>query len=136
MGGDLMDIPKNILYTKDHEWARIEGKIAYVGITDYAQHSLGDITFVELPKIGEVLKQSAYCSTVESVKAASDVYAPLSGKVKAVNMQLVTNPELINQSTYEKGYFFSMEFSNEAEKAKLMDAAAYQQYVEGILRQQ
>ena len=127
-----MNIPKNILYTKDHEWARIEGKIAYVGITDYAQHSLGDITFVELPKIGQVLKQASYSATLESVKAASDVYAPLSGKVLTVNMQLVTNPELINQSAYEKGYLFSLEFSNEAEKAKLMDAASYQQYVEGL----
>lgn len=127
-----MNVPNNIFYTKDHEWARIDGKIAYVGITDYAQHSLGDITFVGLPKIGEILKQSSYCATVESVKAASDVYAPLSGKVLAVNGRLVTNPELINQSAYEKGYFFSMEFANEAEKANLMDAASYQQYVEGL----
>ena len=127
-----MNIPKNIFYTKDHEWARIEGKLAYVGITDYAQHSLGDITFVQLPKAGEMLKQSSYCATVESVKAASDVYAPLSGKVVAQNTQLITNPELINQSAYEKGYFFSMELSNEAEKASLMDAASYQKYVEGL----
>jgi glycine cleavage system H protein len=127
-----MNIPKNIFYTKDHEWARIEGKLAYVGITDYAQHSLGDITFVQLPKAGEMLKQSSYCATVESVKAASDVYVPLSGKVVAQNTELVTHPELINQSAYEKGYFFSMEFSNEAEKANLMDAAAYQKYVEGL----
>jgi glycine cleavage system H protein len=127
-----MNIPKNIFYTKDHEWARIEGKIAYVGITDYAAHSLGDITFVELPKVGELLKQSAYCSTVESVKAASDVYAPLSGKVAAVNTQLATNPELINHSAYEKGYFYVLEFSNEAEKVNLMDAASYQQYLEGL----
>lgn len=131
-----MNIPRNILYTKDHEWARIEGEIAYVGITDYAVHSLGDITFVELPKIGQVLKQSSSCATVESVKAASDVYAPLSGKVVAVNAQLVINPELINQSAYEQGYFFSMEFSNETEKANLMDAAGYQKYVEGILNHQ
>lgn len=127
-----MNIPKNIFYTKDHEWVRIEGKLAYVGITDYAQHSLGDITFVQLPKVGEMLKQSSYCATVESVKAASDVYAPLSGKVLAQNTQLVTNPELINQSAYEKGYFFSMEFSNETEKTNLMDGAGYQKYVEGI----
>jgi glycine cleavage system H protein len=129
-----MNIPQNILYTKDHEWARIEGKIAYVGITDYAQHSLGDITFIELPKAGETLKQAAYCATVESVKAASDVYAPLSGKVVALNPQLTANPELINQSAYEKGYFFSMEFSNEAEKENLMDASAYQKYVEGLAK--
>jgi len=127
-----MNIPNNLFYTKDHEWARIEGKIAYVGITDYAQHSLGDITFVGLPKAGEVIQQAAYCATVESVKAASDVYAPLSGKVMAQNSQLVANPELINQSPYEQGYFFSMEFTNQAEKAKLMDAVGYQKYVEGL----
>jgi glycine cleavage system H protein len=127
-----MNIPKNLLYTKDHEWARLEGKIAFVGITDYAAHSLGDITFVELPKIGESLKQSVYCATVESVKAASDVYAPLSGKVVEINTQLSAHPELINQSPYEQGYFFSMEFSHEAEKANLMDAASYQKYAEGL----
>jgi glycine cleavage system H protein len=127
-----MNIPKDILYTKDHEWVRIEGKLAYVGITDYAAHSLGDITFVELPKVAEVLKQASFCATVESVKAASDVYAPLSGKVVALNSRLAANPELINQSPYEQGYFFSMEFSNQAEKTNLMDAAAYQKYVEGI----
>ncbi|MCX5669629.1 MAG: glycine cleavage system protein GcvH [Candidatus Omnitrophica bacterium] len=127
-----MNIPSNLFYTKDHEWARIEDKIAYVGITDYAAHALGDITFVELPKINETLKQAGHCATVESVKAASDIYAPLSGKVLTVNMQLATNPGLINQSAYEQGYFFSMEFSNAAEKANLMDAASYQKYVEGL----
>ncbi|MCX5699200.1 MAG: glycine cleavage system protein GcvH [Candidatus Omnitrophica bacterium] len=127
-----MNIPKDFFYTKDHEWARIEGKIAYVGITDYAAHSLGDITFVELPKINETLKLAGHCATVESVKAASDVYAPLSGKVLTVNTQLLANPELINQSAYEKGYFFSMEFSNETEKAALMNAVSYQKYIEGI----
>jgi len=127
-----MNIPKNNYYTKDHEWVRIDGKTAYVGITDYAAHALGDITFVELPKINEALKQSSHCATVESVKAASDVYAPLSGKVLAVNVQLVTNPELINQSPYEQGYFFSMEFSNEKEKSALMDASSYQKLVEEI----
>ena len=91
-----------------------------------------DITFVELPKIGEELKQSAHCATVESVKAASDVYAPLSGKVLRVNMQLATNPELINQSAYEKGFFFSMEIINETEKLNLMNASSYQSYLEGI----
>jgi len=129
-----MNIPKDIFYTKDHEWARIEGKVAYIGITDYAAHSLGDITFVELPKVGQELKQGAFCATVESVKAASDVYAPLSGKVLEINAQLAASPELINQSAYEKGYFFSMEFSNPAEKAQLMDTESYQKYVEGIAK--
>jgi glycine cleavage system H protein len=129
-----MEIPKDIFYTKDHEWVRIEGKLAYVGITDYAAHSLGDITFVELPKAAEVLKQASFCATVESVKAASDVYAPLSGKVVALNSELATHPELINQSPYAQGYFFSMELSNAAEKTNLMDAAAYQKYIEGIAK--
>ena len=127
-----MDIPGNLLYTKDHEWARIEGKNAYVGITEYAQHSLGDITFIELPKAGQELKQSSYCATVESVKAASEVFAPLSGKVISVNSQLSENPELINQSPYEKGYFVSLQMTNETEKAALMDAAGYENYIKGI----
>ena len=92
-----MNIPDNIFYTKDHEWARIEGRTVYVGITDYAKGSLGDITFIELPKVGEKLMQSKYCATVESVKAASEVYAPLSGTVLAVNQELVAHPELINK---------------------------------------
>ena len=127
-----MNVPKNLFYTKDHEWARIEGKTAYVGITDYAQHSLGDITFVELPKKDEPLKQFKQCATIESVKAASDVYAPLSGTVLSINAELSLHPELINQSTYEKGYFFLMDLTNLAEKANLIDAAGYERYVEGI----
>ncbi|MDD5108240.1 MAG: glycine cleavage system protein GcvH [Candidatus Omnitrophica bacterium] len=129
-----MNIPKDLFYTKDHEWARIDGDTAYIGITDYAQHSLGDITFVELPKKSEELKQSRYCATVESVKAASEVYAPLSGKVLSNNEQLAAHPELINQSAYEKGYFFSMQISNEAEKEKLMDAVSYERYLEGLAK--
>jgi glycine cleavage system H protein len=127
-----MNIPKNLLYTKDHEWARVEGKTAYVGITDYAQHSLGDITFVDLPKKAQALNQSAYCATVESVKAASDVYAPFSGTVLSVNESLSAHPELVNQAPYETGYFFVMELSDEAEKANLMDASGYERYLEGI----
>ena len=129
-----MNVPDNLLYTKDHEWAKIEGVNATIGITDYAQHALGDITFVDVPKVGSAVKQSKWCATVESVKAASDVYAPLSGKVLAVNAKLETNPELINQSAYEQGYFFSMETSNLAEKATLMDAVAYQKHIEEISR--
>ncbi len=129
-----MNIPKNLLYTKDHEWARIEGKTAYIGITDYAQSSLGDITFVDLPKKDQVLKQSECAATVESVKAASDVYAPLSGKVLSVNAELAVHPEALNQSPYEEGYFFVLEFSSEAEKSSLMDAASYQKYVEGLAK--
>ncbi|MBI4981988.1 MAG: glycine cleavage system protein GcvH [Candidatus Omnitrophica bacterium] len=127
-----MNIPKNFFYTKEHEWARIEGKTAYVGITDYAQASLGDITFVGLPKEKAAVKQSEYCATVESVKAASDVYAPFSGTVVSVNGALSSHPELVNQSPYEKGYFFVVSLENEAEKQNLMDAETYQRYVEGL----
>lgn len=127
-----MNIPKNLFYTKDHEWARIEGDLIYMGITDYAQSSLGDITFIELPKAGEELKQSGYCATVESVKAASEVYAPLSGKVISVNEQLAAHPELINQSPYEKGFFITLKISNPSEKSNLMDAASYENYIKGI----
>ena len=127
-----MNIPKNCLYTKEHEWARIEGDTAYVGITDYAQSSLGDITYVQLPDSGDEVKQSDVCATVESVKAASDVYAPLSGKVTDVNADIAAHPELVNKTPYDKGYFFKVKLSDVGEKAKLMDAAAYQSYLEGL----
>jgi len=127
-----MDIPKDRLYTKEHEWARIEGNTAYVGITDYAQASLGDITFIGLPKVGDDVKQAEFSATVESVKAASDVYAPLSGKVTAINKELAAHPEFVNKSPYDKGYFFTIEISASGEKASLMDEAAYKSYVEGL----
>jgi len=127
-----MNVPKDLFYTKEHEWARLSGKTAHVGITDHAQAALGDITFVGLPKKGEVLKKTGTSATVESVKAASDVYAPFSGKVIATNDELSAHPELVNKSPYDKGYFFSMEISDESEKNGLMDAKAYASYLEGI----
>jgi glycine cleavage system H protein len=127
-----MNIPKDLLYTKDHEWARVDGNKAYVGITDYAQAALGDITFAGLPAAGAIVKKSEICATVESVKAASDVYAPLSGKVASLNDKLSSHPELVNSAPYGDGYFFVVDISDESEKAKLMDAAAYETYVEGI----
>lgn len=127
-----MNIPKGLFYTKEHEWARVEGKIAYVGVTDHAQSSLGDITFVGIPKVGTLVKQAGACATIESVKAASDVYAPLSGKVTGANEELTTHPELVNKSPYEKGYFFTMELSAPDEKKALMDAVAYAKYVESL----
>lgn len=127
-----MNIPQDLLYTKDHEWARIDGKTAVVGITDYAQHSLGDITFVDLPKVGALVKQQQVCSTVESVKAASDVFAPLSGKVISVNDTLSSSPQLVNESMYDLGYFFTVEIKDEKEKENLMTAAKYAAYIEGL----
>lgn len=122
-------VPKDLKYTKEHEWARIEGDTAVFGLTDHAQSGLGDITFVELPQKGKAVAQSKSFSTVESVKAASDIYAPLSGTITEVNETLKTSPDVINQSPYEKGWICRVKISDPAEAAKLMDPAAYETYL-------
>ncbi|NQT95581.1 MAG: glycine cleavage system protein GcvH [Candidatus Omnitrophica bacterium] len=127
-----MNIPEGLLYTKEHEWAKIEGSKVVVGISDYAQSSLGDITFVELPKVGDEVKQFKTLTTIESVKAASDVYAPLTGKVVKINEKIVNSPEVVNQSSYEDGWFVVLEIKDENEKKNLMNAADYKTYVEGL----
>jgi len=129
-----MLIPDNLFYTKDHEWAKIEGGNAVMGITDYAQSSLGDITFIDLPKTGVKVTQSKYCATVESVKAASDVYAPLSGEIIKANAELTTHPELVNKSAYDSGWFAVIKITDPAEKNKLMTAAQYEEYVRGLTK--
>ncbi len=127
-----MLVPDNLFFTKDHEWVRIEGDKATMGITDFAQSSLGDITFIDLPKIGEALKQSAVYAAVESVKAASDVYSPLSGEVVRVNNDLALHPELVNKSPYESGWFVAVKITDLAEKNNLMDAKKYKEYIENL----
>lgn len=127
-----MNIPDNLLYTKDHEWAKIDGDNATIGITDYAQHALGDITFVDVPKAGSTAKQSKVLATVESVKAASDVYAPLTGEVIKANAELVNHPELVNKSAYESGWFARIKIADPSEKSKLMTSAQYKEYVKGL----
>lgn len=127
-----MQVPDNLLYTKEHEWVSIKGSSATIGITDYAQGHLGDITFVDLPKMGSAAIQFKQCATVESVKAASDVYAPVSGKVVKVNQEISSHPELVNQSPYDKGHFAVIEMINDKEAANLMKAAEYKKYVEGL----
>ena len=127
-----MNIPEDLLYTKEHEWARVEGKKAKFGITDYAQSSLGDITFIELPDEQKEIEQAKPYSTVESVKAASDVYAPLSGKVVDINSSLLDKPEAVNSAPYEEGWFIQIEIKDEKEKDSLMSAADYKKYIEGI----
>jgi glycine cleavage system H protein len=122
-------IPQDLKYTKEHEWVRIEGDKAIFGITDHAQSALGDITFVELPEKGKEVKQSQSVSTVESVKAASDVYAPLSGIVEAVNESLRDAPETINSSPYENGWICSVTIANTSEQADLMSASEYERYL-------
>jgi len=128
-----MNIPENLLYTKDHEWVKIEGDRATIGITDFAQHSLGDITFIDLPKPGAKVEQSKWCATVESVKAASDVYAPLSGEVLEANTELTDHPELINKSAYDTGWFALIKIADYlGEKSRLMNSVQYKEYVQGL----
>ncbi|MFA4992473.1 MAG: glycine cleavage system protein GcvH [Candidatus Omnitrophota bacterium] len=127
-----MTVPDNLLYTKDHEWAKLDGDKATIGITDFAQHSLGDITFIDLPKPGAQVKQSAWCATVESVKAASDVYAPLSGEVLKANAELTAHPELVNKSAYEAGWFAVIKIADLEEKKTLMNPVQYKEYIQGL----
>ncbi|MBR0718355.1 glycine cleavage system protein GcvH [Bradyrhizobium liaoningense] len=113
------------LYTSDHEWLVIDGDVATVGITDYAQSQLGDVVFVELPKVGRALKKSEAAAVVESVKAASDVYAPISGEVLEVNQAVVDEPALVNSDAADKAWFFKIKISDKGELGGLMDEAAY-----------
>ena len=127
-----MNIPDNLIYTKEHEWAKVKGNTATIGITGYAQSSLGDITFIELPKVGDKVEQGKRLATVESVKAASDVYASFSGKIVKINEKLLDSSEIVNQSPYEDGWFAVIEIENEAEKGNLLSSADYKTYVEGL----
>jgi glycine cleavage system H protein len=113
------------LFTEDHEWLAIEGDVATIGITDYAQSQLGDVVFVELPKVARNLKKGEAAAVVESVKAASDVYAPISGEVLEVNEAVVGEPALINSDAAGKAWFFKMKIADKSELDGLMDEAAY-----------
>ena len=127
-----MNIPDGLLYTKEHEWIKLDGEIATMGITDYAQHSLGDITFVELPKTSIEVRQFQGLATIESVKAASDIFAPISGKVLEVNTNIENNPALVNQACYSDGWIAKIKIKDAAEKNNLLTAAAYKTYAEGL----
>ena len=113
------------LYTSDHEWLAIDGDVATVGITDYAQSQLGDVVFVELPKVGRTLKKTEAAAVVESVKAASDVYAPVTGEVLEVNQAVVDEPALVNSDAGGKAWFFKIKIADKGELGGLMDEAAY-----------
>ncbi len=123
---------KDLWYTENHEWIRDDGDVYTVGITDYAAEQLGDITFVELPEIGDEFSQNEEAATVESVKAASDVYAPVSGRIADVNDNLADHPELVNQSPYDEGWFFKLDSVNISELDDLMDGDAYEKYIKGL----
>jgi glycine cleavage system H protein len=120
-----MEVPKDLKYTQEHEWIRIDGKKAVVGITEFAQEQLGDIVFVELPEVGSEIEQENPFGVVESVKTVSDLYAPVSGKVTAINKDLETNPEKVNSEPYGGGWIVEIELSNEKDIESLLDTDAY-----------
>ena len=122
-----MKILEGVYYSKDHEWAKVEGSVAYVGITDYAQHSLGDLVYVELPKAGTTLEHELAFGVIESVKAASDLYLPVSGTVTKVNDSVVEDPALINQDAFQN-WMICVEMSNPKELNDLMNAADYKEF--------
>lgn len=119
-------------FTKDHEWVRLEGGTATIGITDHAQNALGDVVFVDLPEVGREVAEAEACAVVESVKAASDVYAPVAGKISAVNSALADDPALINSAPTGEGWFFKMEGVDPAAVAALMSEADYAAFVETL----
>ena len=124
-----MDTPDDLKYTKDHEWIRLSGNKGLVGITDHAQSELGDITFIELPTLGQNVAPTDTIASIESVKAASDIYAPLGGSISKINENLTDTPELINQSPYDTGWICEIDNINLDTAQTLMNAHAYQEYL-------
>ena len=124
-----MQIPETLKYTKDHEWIKIEGNTATVGITDFAQHELGDIVFVDINAVGKTFKENEIFGTVEAVKTVSDLYLPVGGTITEVNSGLESNPESVNQDPYGNGWMIKMTIADGADTSHLLDAAAYGQLV-------
>ncbi len=124
-----MNIPDNLKYTKDHEWIRMEGDVAWVGITDYAQGELGDIVFVEIETVGETLDRGEVFGTIEAVKTVSDVFLPVSGEILESNPALADTPELVNKDPYGEGWMIRMKVSNPAELDELMNAEDYRKMI-------
>jgi glycine cleavage system H protein len=120
-----MNIPDNLKYTKDHEWLRVEGDFAYIGISDHAQHELGDIVFIEVETVGETLSKGESFGTIEAVKTVSDMYMPVGGEVLEFNENLTTKPEILNQDPYINGWVVKIRISDPSEIGELLDAVAY-----------
>ena len=129
-GNKTINYASDRKYSESHEWVKMEGDLAVIGISDYAQDALGDVVFVELPKVGATLAAGAQLGVIESVKAASDIFTPISGTVAAVNENLSTAPETLNQDSLNAGWIAKLKPSNPAEMNKLMDAATYQKKIE------
>jgi glycine cleavage system H protein len=126
-----MDIPTDLRYSADHEWAKVEGENVRVGITDYAQDALGDVVFVDLPQVGAKVEQGQSCAEVESTKSVSEIYAPLSGVIAEVNADLVDNPQRLNEDPYADGWMFVIEPADRAQVDELLDAEGYRALIEG-----
>lgn len=124
-----MSFPKELKYTEEHEWVAVDGDIATIGITDYAQGELGDLVFVELPEVGADISQGNAFGTVEAVKAVSDLFAPLTGEVTEINEELADNPEIVNKDPYGDGWMIKVKMSDTTELDKLLDAEAYQETI-------
>jgi glycine cleavage system H protein len=124
-----MNFPDDLRYTQEHEWVRVDGTIARVGITDYAQDALGDVVYVDLPQVGATVAAMASCCEVESTKSVSEIFSPVSGSVAEVNSDLTDAPQMINEDPYGKGWIFAVEMAEAAELDGLMDAAAYQAFL-------
>ncbi len=124
-----MEVPASLKYTEDHEWIRIEGEEAYVGVTDFAQGELGDIVYVEIETEGDTLDKGEVFGTVEAVKTVSDLFMPISGEILEVNPELEATPEMVNESPYEKGWMIKVSIVNKEELDELLDAEAYKEVV-------
>lgn len=125
-----MDFPEELKYTEEHEWVLVEDDVVTIGITDFAQEQLGDVVFVELPEVGDALQTGETFGVVESVKAVSDVYAPLSGEVVEINEELPDEPEVLNNSPYDDGWMIKLKLTDSTALDGLMDVSAYQEFVE------
>ncbi|NOY58051.1 MAG: glycine cleavage system protein GcvH [Calditrichaeota bacterium] len=124
-----MQVPGKLLYTEEHEWISIEGDVATVGISEYAQGELGDVVFIELPKVGTTVKQMESFGTIEAVKAVSDLFAPVSGEIVEVNSVLNDAPETVNKSPYKEGWMLRIRMSDPEEAKQLMDADTYKEKI-------
>ena len=124
-----MNFPENLKYTEDHEWLRVEGEFAFIGVSDYAQGQLGDVVFVEVETVGETLGKGEALGTIEAVKTVSDIFMPVSGEVLEFNEALESNPEIINKDPYGEGWVVKIKITNPAEINQLMDAAQYKELV-------
>jgi glycine cleavage system H protein len=127
-----MNVPEELRYTAEHEWVRVEGDVARVGITDYAQDALGDVVYVSLPQVDSTVVAMGTCCEVESTKSVSEVFAPVSGRVVEVNAELTDAPQTVNEDPYGKGWIFAVEMSDPGEIEGLMDASAYRALVEKL----